>query len=440
MREQENWPLPTVSFEKHDTQNGQKSNQSLLNFEKIENIKEQYKQDAKKRIPQYFSANKRMKVQALSKEEIETNGLPKEIFWKMVEFNVSARGGVSFERISSIGEHINFLASEYSTYKARINRDFEGEEREQQLRKLHDILGRGFERLSNAYVETVGTFFERNEIVGEKEFIRKSIAELYHRKIQQYEQFIRLYPDYANVKGKEDEWLERDSYFMGDILRLVVSSVYTQCIILPENIYTAQDLAAAGAFYQSAHRYLINQKSTAISEEQLGVELGFLGMKLEALLSKEDLTKGLKDKLSIIYQSFTTYKIEDINKRQEESKHYPYTRLNQKYGKLDANVVLHWAKIMRSYVKEEHIKTIFLKVLSDAFVEFRKKVEAGSPLERYQEQNDWDEFYDNAESITYPAGKPDVFHFNTMIEDWNNFIEKIAVNPSLVFNTGDLFK
>ncbi|MGX9132910.1 hypothetical protein ACWV26_00645 [Rummeliibacillus sp. JY-2-4R] len=439
MREQENWPLPTVSFETHDTQNGQKNNQNLLNLEKIEAIKEQYKQDAKKRMHQHFSADKRMKVQALSKEEIETNGLPKEIFWKMVEFNVSARGGVSFERISAIGEHINFLASEYSTYKARINRDFEGEEREQQLRKLHDILGRGFERLSNAYVDTVGTFFERNEITGEKEVMRKSIAELYHRKIQQYEQFISIYPDYANVKGKRDEWLERDSYFMGDILRLVVSSVYSQCIILPKNVYSAQDLAAAGAFYQSAHRYLINQKSTAISEEQLGVELGFLGMKLEVLLSKRELSKGLKDKLSKVYQSFTTYKIEDINKRQEESKYYPYTRSNEKYGKLDETVVLHWAKIMRRCVREEHIETVFLEVISDAFTEFRKKVEAGSPLERYQEQNDWDEFYDNAESITYPAGKPDVFHFNTMIEDWNAFVEKIALQPSMIFSASDWF-
>ncbi|MFH7428740.1 hypothetical protein, partial [Pseudomonas syringae group genomosp. 7] len=88
------------------------------------------------RLPQHFSANKRMKVQALTKEEIESNGLPKEIFWKMVEFNVSARGGLSFERIAAISEHINFLASEYCTYKARIHRDFEGIEKEQQLKKL----------------------------------------------------------------------------------------------------------------------------------------------------------------------------------------------------------------------------------------------------------------------------------------------------------------
>ncbi|WP_102693333.1 hypothetical protein [Rummeliibacillus pycnus] len=439
MKEHENWPLQSVSFNEHDTKNDQRNLKSTLNFEKIERIKKQYKQNAESRLPQYFSANKRMRMQALTKEEIESNGLPKEIFWKMVEFNVSARGGVSFERISAISEHINYLASEYITYKARIERDFEGEEKKAHLEKLHNILGRGFERLSNAYVDTVGTFFELNEIDGEKELIRQSIRVLYERKIQQYDQFISINPDYAYIQGTKDEWLERDSYFMGDILRLAVSKIYTQCIYLPEGLYTTLDLAAAGIFYQSAFRWLINQKSTAVSEEQLGIELGYLGMKLEILLRKEGLSPSLKEKLVKVYQSFTLYKIEDINKRQEEAKHYPYSRLNTKYAILDDAVVLHWANMMRSQIQEGNIKAVFLEVIPAAFAEFQKKVEVGSPLERYQEQNDWDGFYVDAESITYPAGKPDVFHFYTMVEDWNGFIERMAVQPSMIFTIGKMF-
>jgi hypothetical protein len=202
---------------------------------------------------------------------------------------------------------------------------------------------------------------------------------------------------------------------------------------VPEGLYTPLDLAAAGAFYQSAHKWLIYQKSTAISEEQLGIELGYLGMKLEVLSRKDGLSPNLKEKLLKVYQSFTTYKIEDINKRQEEAKHYPYTRQNKKYAKLDGAVVLDWASKMRSQTRKENIEAIFLEVIPAAFAAFQKKVEIGSPLERYQKQNDWNEFYEDAESITYPAGKPDVFHFNTMIEDWNLFIEKIIAQPSMIF-------
>jgi len=61
MKEHENWPLPSVSFNEHGTKNDQKNLQIILNVEKI---KEQYKQDAENRLPQHFSANKRMKVQA----------------------------------------------------------------------------------------------------------------------------------------------------------------------------------------------------------------------------------------------------------------------------------------------------------------------------------------------------------------------------------------
>lgn len=438
MREHDHWPLSPLSIDKLSIENERTNSNSNLNFEIIEKLKEQYKKYIEKKKPQHFSANKWMKVQALTQSEIETNGLPKDIFWKMVEFNVSARGGVSFERIAAISEHINYLASEYITYKARIERDFDGEEKTTHLEKLNKIFGRGFDRLSNAYVDTVGTFFELNEIYGEKELLRQSIRALYERKIQQYDQFININPDYAYIQGTKDEWLERDSYFMGDILRLAVSKIYTQCIYLPEGLYTTLDLAAAGAFYQSAFRWLINQKSTAISEEQLGIELGYLGMKLEILLRKDGLSPKLKEKLIKVYQSFTKYKIEDINKRQEEAKHYPYSRQNTKYAKLDENVVLYWANRMRSQIQEENIEIIFLDVIPSAFEEFQKKVEAGSLLERYQEQNDWDEFYLDAESITYPAGKPDVFHFYTMIEDWNLFITNIISEPSMIFSPGSI--
>lgn len=438
MREHDRWPLSSLPFNDLDLENGRKNSNSKLDFDIIEKLKEQYKKDIEKKIPQHFSANKWMKVQALTKNEIETSGLPKDIFWKMVEFNVSARGGVSFERIAAISEHINYLASEYITYKARIERDFEGVEKKAHLEKLDKILGRGFDRLSNAYVDTVGTFFELNEIDGEKELLRQSIRALYERKIQQYDQFININPDYAYIKGTKDEWLERDSYFMGDILRLAVSKIYTQCIYLPEGLYTTLDLVAAGAFYQSAFRWLINQKSTAVSEEQLGIELGYLGMKLEILLRKEGLAPSLKEKLKKVYESFTMYKIEDINKRQEEAKHYPYSRQNTKYAKLDEAVVLYWANKMRSQIQEENIEVVFLDVIPRAFEEFQQKVEAGSPLERYQEQNDWDEFYLDAESITYPAGKPDVFHFYTMIKDWNLFIRKIMSESSMIFSPGKM--
>lgn len=93
---------------------------------------------------------------------------------------------------------------------------------------------------------------------------------------------------------------------------------------------------------------------------------------------------------------------------------------------------------MRSQIQEENIEIIFLDVIPSAFEEFQKKVEAGSLLERYQEQNDWDEFYLDAESITYPAGKPDVFHFYTMIEDWNLFITNIISEPSMIFSPGSI--
>ncbi|AMX00712.1 hypothetical protein [Rummeliibacillus stabekisii] len=421
MRELDDRPLPL------------NISQEEITTERIKNLRKQYIDEGYKRWPNHFSANKRMHLQALTKEEIESVGLPKEIFWKMVEFNVSAKGGLSFERIAAISERIDFLASEYCTYRERIARDFSGEEEIKQIEKLEDIWSRGLERLINAYTETVGDFFERNGAVGEKEYMRHSILVIYQQKVDQYKEFLEQNPDYAQLKGSQDAWLERDSYFMGDLLRLLFSGVKMQAQLTNSGDgYQVIDLAAAGAFYQSAKKWLINQKSTAVSEEQLGVELGFLAMKLVVLLQTEELSASLKEKLKGVYDSFVDYKIEDLNKRQEEAKHDPYSIQAHSYSKLDAESVHYWLRQMRTSIQQGNVEKIFLEIIPLAYEEFQKKTVEKSELERYQQPNDWDDFFSDAEHITYPAGKPDDFHYNTMMIDWNIFIEKIANQSSFM--------
>ncbi|MEX3624536.1 hypothetical protein [Viridibacillus arvi] len=420
--------------EQHPNQTGENDIlEPFLDVETVKHLKKKYIAEVQERLPMYFSADKRMKMQSLTEEQFQQQGLPKEIFWKMVEFNVSTKGGISFERLPSIGEHLDYLASEYITYKMRIERDFESEDQVAQLAKLDEIFGRGFTRMSNAFIDYVGAFFEKNEVVGESALMEQSIKGIYQYKLAKYGNFVLANPDYAFIKGTLDAWLERDSYFMGDILRLVIAKIDENRIKIKENPYTTLELNAVAAFYQAVQRRLANQKSTSVSEEQLGIELGFLGMKLEMLIQKDGVSPELASKMETAYVSFFNYKIEDINQRQEETKNNPYTRNREAFCELNREMVENWAKRLRNSLQEENPQQVFEATILSAYNVFQEKVQQVSKLERYQEQNDWKTFYEESPTNNYQVELPDAFCYNALIADWNKFISEIIVDQKMLF-------
>lgn len=393
-----------------------------IESKKIEQMKAHYIQDAKNRLPQYFSPEKRMFMNSGALGQLQQNGLPKEIFWKMVEYNVSAKDGLSLSKLDEISEYIDFLASEYVVYHERVKRDYVGEELTQQIQELETVFKRCFERMAAVYTRSVGKFFERNDIPNESLVMQKSIAELFLRKVHQYNEFIQIEPDYAKIKGTNHEWLLRDSYFMGDVLRLMVSKLYTQCTIMPIELYNEADLCVAAAIYQSAQTWLIPQKSTAVSEEQLGVELGLFAMKFQVALTKEDLSTTFKKKLATIFDSFYAYKIDDLNQRHKEAQEHMYNREQALYASLNEKVVRYWTKTICDTLECKGIAAIFEEVIPQALAEFEGKVMQGSTLERYQKNNEWNHFYDDSQRVNYRHSA--AFTYKLRLNDWHDFLDK----------------
>lgn len=382
----------------------------------LNDLKQAYIEKAKERLPRYYSPDKQVKLQHMTHEEIYQQGLPREILWKMVEYNLSAKNGISTKRMCTIVEHIDYLASQYVTYHARIHRDFDEHEREEQLEQLRTIFNRSFERMISVFVDGIGDFFARNELPNEGPLLFESIQELYRRKIYQYAEYVRLHNDYAQIVGTEHEWLLRDSYFMGDILRLVTVQHGTT---LPDRLYSEDELIAVAAFYQSARKWLIMQKSTAVSEEQLGIELGIFAMKTQVLIEHPKMTAGLREKFRIAYNSFYEYKVNDLDKRQREEFQNPYATDKRLYGPIDREAVSLWTNKLHKLAIAHAIEPIFTNVVHEAFEVFDEKVRQGSHLERYQDSNEWYRF--NQKSPTIGA-EADAFTLQLRIADWNKFL------------------
>lgn len=382
----------------------------------LNELKQAYIDKAKERLPRYYSPDKQVKLQHKTHEEIYKEGLPREILWKMVEYNLSAKNGISTKRMCTIVEHIDYLASQYVTYHARIHRDFDESEREEQLEQLRTIFNRSFERMTSVFVTGIGDFFARNELPDEGPLLFESIQELYRRKIYQYAEYVRLHEDYAQIIGTEHEWLLRDSYFMGDILRLVTVKDGTE---LPDRLYSEHELVAVAAFYQSARKWLIMQKSTAVSEEQLGIELGIYAMKMQVLVEHPKVTEGLRKKFRIAYNSFYEYKVNDLDKRQREEFNNPYAPDKRLFGPIDREAVALWTNKLHKLAVAHAIEPVFTNVVHEAFEVFDEKVRQGSHLERYQDSNEWYRFNQPNQAIGTEA---DAFTLQLRIADWNKFL------------------
>lgn len=385
-----------------------------------------YIAQAHARLPKYYSPDKQVKLQQMTTEEIYAEGLPKEILWKMVEYNLSAKNGMSTQRLCKIVEHIDYLASQYVTYHERIHRDFSDEALHQQIAQLQETFNRSFERMAYVYVEAVGDFFARNELKEERTLLYSSIQELYHRKVTHYSDYVRLHEDFAQLAGTKDAWLLRDSYFMGDILRLLAKEE----TLLPPTFYSEAELIAAGAFYQSARKWLIMQKSTAVSEEQLGIELGIFAMKTLVLTSHPSVTEPLRHKFQIAYESFFAYKVNDLDKRQREEFRNPYATDKRLYGPIDRDAVQRWTNKMYAYALAGRIEEVFTDVVHEAFEVFDEKVRASSHLERYQDSNEWYRFAQQQDLVSQQM---DAFTLQLRISDWNAFLTSIQAEEKWFF-------
>lgn len=386
-----------------------------------------YTAQAHARLPKYYSPDKQVKLQQMTTEEIYAEGLPKEILWKMVEYNLSAKNGMSTQRLCKIVEHIDYLASQYVTYHERIHRDFTDELLTQQILQLQQTFNRSFERMANVYVEAVGDFLARNELKEERTLLYSSIQELYRLKVTHYSDYVRLHDDFAQLEGTKDVWLLRDSYFMGDILRLLAQEVETT---LPASFYSEAELIALGAFYQSARKWLIMQKSTAVSEEQLGIELGIFAMKTIVLKNHPQMTEPLRRKFQIAYDSFFAYKVNDLDKRQGEEFRNPYATDKRLYGPIDREAVKRWETQMCAYAREGRIEEVFTNVVHEAFEVFDEKVRAGSHLERYQDSNEWYRFTQQQDLVSQQM---DAFTLQLRISDWNAFLTSIQAEEKWQF-------
>lgn len=83
--------------------------------------------------------------------------------WGSLELQLAGQQA-SFQSADQIAHNLDYFASEYAAYASQINMRFDGEERQEQLQKLDNMMYTSVEKYANEFAEMASSFFSENGV------------------------------------------------------------------------------------------------------------------------------------------------------------------------------------------------------------------------------------------------------------------------------------
>ena len=343
------------------------------------------------------------------------SGGEKQILWHSVELNLYSHSMEGTYALDSVGLNIDYFASEYAQYKTRIEQQYTGEEQKAELVKLENTFASRVGETAAHFAETVGGYLEKNGVSGEQDAIRNSFLDIYEQRKTDYLNFIAENPDYARVKGTEDEWLLTTGDFMGEQLRYAYISQQPAMNLTSQYGYSVDDLNAAGTLVKELTSIESNLSRSiyGCSEEELGVELGLAAMRYVVISGHFGISSNVKSKLDKSLSNFVERQLEKTSAYIDQQRRDPYVRYKEAYAvDFDQQVVL---AIIKRMVKDlssaEDINTAFKSDFNTNVALYKKKssdIQMGM-LSRYNS------YYSSWVNKNYAT-------------DWNNFVRQLSAS------------
>ena len=346
----------------------------------------------------------------------ETGG-EERISWSHVEFNLHTRSMSSGSGVfDQVALSIDYYASEYAQYKARIERQYEGGELARELQQLERVFASAARTSADYFATATGGFLEEAGVLWETESIRASYLDMYEQRKAQYMSFVADNPDYAGVIGGEDEWLLTAGDFMGEQLRYAMISANPSMDLASDNGYSIEELQALGTFVKEIS-IMRETASPRYSEEELGVELGLVAMKYALITEHYRIGNRVKSKLDQALAGFMQHEMDKVVSYMDQQRRDPYVRFKEAYAvDFDQQFVLSVISRMVNYLRSDNMNASFhsgWNNLVSLYLEKSGDAQYGM-LNRYGPLNgDWThKHYAN---------------------DWNRFVRQLNT-----FNSGDL--
>lgn len=342
--------------------------------------------------------------------EMRATGGDRQISWHHVEHNLRWHGAMEIDTLDAAAHTIDYYASEYAQYKTRIEEQYRGDQRAAELARLDQLFASRVEEAAEQFAQKVGGFLDSNGVEGESEAIRTGFLETYESRQATYLQFINENPDYAKVKGTEDEWLLNSGDFMGQQLRYALLCEQPEIPAAGGDGYSPDELSAAGALVKELILLQDPSPSSNRCEEELGVELGLAAMKHALLVDHFNLSGGVKSKLDQALNNFITNQISRFSTYIEQQRRDPWVDNKTAYAlDYDQQAVLKIIRQMVANLQSDDVNAAFRSDLSMLVLMYKEKtqdVHTGG-LARYHA------YYSSWVSKNYAS-------------DWNRFVQQLA--------------
>lgn len=207
---------------------------------------------------------------------VRENGLDREINWDFV--NQNFKGSASFKDLT---DYTDYAAALYASLEQRINSDYSGTEKQEQMELLNNAFNAAVDKLAEGYVENLTEVYDSFGVSLPENEISQSIKAVLEQKKESYRDFAAKNSDYANLSGSNDKWLERDMKYMANALRNAYSeSEKSELKPAAANSggFSENDLITLGVF-ANTYAHDAQEKSSIdcgflFNEESLGFGIG----------------------------------------------------------------------------------------------------------------------------------------------------------------------
>lgn len=212
-------------------------------------------------------------------------------------------------------QSIDYLSSRYAVLKGRIDREYAGDTRAQELIKLDGMIRESSERLARNVADKVGGVFEEYGVAGEKERLYQSVLAQIDQRAQQYTNFMQSNRDYADI-GKGEEWLAEDSAYLASELRKAEQGADVSATGDVGELYTLdeiENMKAFGTELRTYKKFSYDSRKAVMfddSEEELGMKLAELTLK--GRVFTENASEHVRDAVMTAIHNFGEKAIDDM--------------------------------------------------------------------------------------------------------------------------------
>ncbi|MEY8338147.1 hypothetical protein AALB16_08980 [Lachnospiraceae bacterium 62-35] len=367
--------------------------------------------------------------------KLEQEGIGDDIDWRGVESDFK-KMDVDFGNAGYLNTKIDYIASRYAVLKDRIEKNYSGDEKEQQLSRLNEIMDSTKKTIIDSYRDSVGNFYEEYGHSGIKTELAESLSKGIDQRISQYEEHLKKSESYAALGDTTTKWLQQDDGYMAARLREDMTTYGGTSAQTNEMGYTLQDLEIAGVYAAECRERLDNQGTfLSDNEQRMGLDLAVQGMKTDYLTKKAGLSGNMQNLLQDAFQNYKDKYVDLLEQMIREKAKQFNTPLKTSVDREEISAVYEYT--MNQYQQSEDILDAFTKGAKHARSIFEEKFSdrAGNPGS-YSAKYEWDNFFDQS---NYTGIAKEDSMYEKYRKSISRFMESLESNEnnkiSLFFNS-----